>query len=203
MQDLLSILPPSRRKAETNDLISCRLMASQSLIKGFHLYAYPAGKHFCTASPGAASASIGQTLRCTTGSPLRPLTRHSRIDALSLALLVSLPFLAPQRRGTMGGSEHMLFHLQDNLCGQAIIEHRRAPNQKTSLLYHRPERDATGKTDSCMLPWHYRKAPTAAAGEPSVRYILLGSPQVKPLATTPSMTSASTLALVLLTACSR
>ena len=153
---------------------------------------------------GRSLPSIGQTLRCTTGSPLRPLTLHSRIDTLSLVLLVSLPFLAPQRRGTMGEASIYFFIYKTICAGRRLWSiGGHPPTQKTSLLYHRPERDATGKTDSCMLPWHYRKAPTAAAGEPSVRYILLGSPQVKPLATTPSMTSASTLALVLLTACSR
>ena len=43
----------------------------------------------------------------------------------------------------------------------------------------------------------------AGAGEGVPGYILAGSPQVKPLAVTPSMTSARMSALVLLTACSR
>ena len=93
---------------------------------------------------------------------------------------------------------HLPLHKGD--CGTQKVG---TTTQKTSLLYHRRGRYATGKTDSCTLPWHYRKAPTAAAGELFAYYILLGSPQVKPLAATPSMTSASTLALVLLTACSR
>ena len=117
------VLPPSRREADTNGLAGCRLPASQSFIKGFDLYAYPAGTSFCSCassraalhvgslflrnrqpsnapplllsptgratrwgplmqntlgdtprpprSSGATSASIGQTLRYTAGSPLR------------------------------------------------------------------------------------------------------------------------------------
>ena len=80
-----------------------------------------------------------------------------------------------------------------------------SPTQKTSLLYHRRGRYAMGKWASLAYGYDKQKTPPPAKRGRGARFghSLEGSPQVKPLAVTPSMTSARISALVLLTACSR
>ena len=56
-----TILPSSRREAETNGLVPSRLTAGQSLAKGFNLYAYPAGTSFCSCK--RKQNTLGETPR--------------------------------------------------------------------------------------------------------------------------------------------
>ena len=160
------VLPPSRREADTNGLAGCRLSASQSLTKGFNLYAYPAGTSFCSCassratlhvgslflrnrqpsnapplllsptgratrrgplmqntlgdtprpprSSGATCASIGQTLRYTTGSPLHCGAPSSPQKVLRLFGDPYLParngFAVP-KRGLNGAYKGLWAHL--------------------------------------------------------------------------------------------
>ena len=98
------VLPPSRREADTNGLAGCRLPASQSFIKGFDLYAYPAGTSFCSCASSRATLHVGSLFpwnRQPSNAPpflLSPTGRTTRRGPLLQNTLGDTP--RPRRTGT-------------------------------------------------------------------------------------------------------
>ena len=112
--------------------------------------------------------------------------------------------LPSSEEGNYGGSEQTLLHLQYNLCRQAIMEHGRTPPPKRLHYCTIPcgGMQRAKRAAACRPRMARTKRPRRRQGRNRC-YMREGSPHVKPLAVTPSMTSARISALVLLTACSR